>query len=176
MTELIVVDQKDNQIGTEEKLSVHQKGQLHRAFSILIFNSQGEMLLQKRASSKYHSGGLWTNACCSHPRAGEDLLSSANIRLKEEMGFTAELKEVFSFIYMVKLGDLFEHEFDHVFIGKFGKEPKPNQEEAEDWKWIKINDLKKDILEHPDNYTYWFKLILNNDKMEGIIKGQIINQ
>ena len=159
--EVILVDKKDNQVGTGEKLEIHQEGKLHRAFSIFIFNSKGELLLQRRAGRKYHSGGLWTNTCCSHPDPGESLGKTARRRLKEEMGIDCDLREIFSFIYKAKLGNVIEHEFDHVFWGKFDGSPKINLEEAEDWKWIEPKELKKDIKKHPENYTFWFKMILN---------------
>ncbi|MCX6790763.1 MAG: isopentenyl-diphosphate Delta-isomerase [Candidatus Gribaldobacteria bacterium] len=157
--EIILVDEQDNQIGTMEKMGAHQKGLLHRCFSIFIFNSQGEMLLQKRAVSKYHSGGLWTNACCSHPRVGEVLQKAAEERLFEEMGIRCELKEVFSFTYQAQVGDLTEHEFDHVFIGTFDGETVINPEEADGYKWIGLEQLKTDIENYPETYTEWFKII-----------------
>jgi len=165
MAEIILVDEKDNQIGTGEKSKIHKEGRLHRAFSILIFNSKGELLLQKRAKTKYHSGGLWTNTCCSHPRVGENLEAAARERLKEEMGIETELEEKFSFIYKVKLGDLTEHELDHVFMGKFNGKPEINPEEADDWKWMGIQKLKKDIKENPENYAFWFKIIIHKLKL-----------
>jgi len=161
MVDVIIVDKNDNQIGTEEKIAAHRKGLLHRCFSIFLFNSKGELLLQKRAKGKYHSGGLWSNTCCSHPRPNKNLKKEAQRRLKEEMGIEVDLKEIFTFIYKAKLGDLIEYEFDHVFFGEFDGNPKPNPEEAEDWKWIKTEKLKKDVKENPDKYTHWFKLILN---------------
>jgi len=161
MAKVIIVDKKDNQIGIEEKLAAHLKGKLHRAFSVFIFNSKGEMLLQKRAKSKYHSGGLWTNTCCSHPRPNQNLKDEAKKRLKEEMGIECDLKEISSFIYKVNLGNLTEHEFDHLFLGKFDGDPKPNKEEAEDWKWVSPKELRKDVKENPEKYTYWFKIILD---------------
>jgi len=158
MTEVILVDENDNEIGTEEKMKAHQEGKLHRAFSIFIFNSKGELLLQKRAKSKYHSGGLWSNTCCSHPMPGEALEKTVHRRLKEEMGFDCELKEIFSFTYKAKFDNgLIEHEYDHVFIGKFDGKPTPNPEEVDEWKWIDVEELKKGIQENPDNYTYWLK-------------------
>ncbi len=158
---LILVDENDRQIGTEEKIKAHEEGKLHRAFSIFIFNSKGEMLLQKRAKTKYHSGGLWTNTCCSHPRDGERIEEAVHRRLKEEMGFDCELEEKFHFIYKVKLDHgLTEHEFDHVFVGKYDGEVKPNPEEADDFKWINMETLKKDLEEHPENYTEWFKIAI----------------
>jgi len=164
MTKVILVDKKDNQIGWEEKIVTHQKGKLHRAFSIFIFNSKGELLLQKRAKLKYHSGGLWSNACCSHPRPNQNLKEEAKRKLKEEMGIGCSIKEIFSFIYKKKVKTkgryLIEHEFDHVFLGKFDGRPRPNKKEAEDWKWISPGALKKDLKGNPQKYTYWFKLIL----------------
>ncbi len=143
-------------------MNVHQKGILHRCFSIFIFNFRGEMMLQKRVASKYHSGGLWTNTCCSHPCPGEDTEAAAHKRLKEEMGFDCELKELFTFTYKKSFDNgLTEHEFDHVFIGTYDGEPKPNVQEADDWKWIGIDELKNDITQHPENYTYWFKVSLD---------------
>jgi isopentenyl-diphosphate delta-isomerase type 1 len=158
-TEIILVDKNDEIMGKGEKLWVHQRGKLHRAFSIFIFNSAGEMMLQQRAKSKYHSGGLWTNACCSHPRMGRKLENEIKKRLQEEMGIKCRLKEVFSFIYKAKVGDLIEHEFDHVFIGRFDGEPKINKEEAEDWKWISPEELKEDVKNNPKKYTAWFKRV-----------------
>jgi len=164
MQELVVlVDTNDNQIGTEEKLKAHQEGKLHRAFSVFIFNAKGEMMLQKRASHKYHTGGLWTNTCCSHPRPGEDVQAAAHRRLQEEMGFDCPIKKAFSFIYKVyfKENNLYEHEFDHVFIGYSEKNPQLNPEEAEDFAWVAIDKLKQDIKDHPEKYTYWFKVALD---------------
>ena len=158
---IVLVDENDREIGTEEKLKAHKDGKLHRAFSIFIFNSKGEMLLQKRAKNKYHSGGLWTNACCSHPRPDERLGDAIHRRLKEEMGFDCELKKMFHFIYKVKFdNNLTEHEFDHVFVGIYDGKVKPNPEEVEDFKWININDLIKDIRTNDKRYTYWFNIAL----------------
>jgi isopentenyl-diphosphate delta-isomerase len=129
---------------------------LHRAFSVFIFNSKREMLLQKRSKNKYHSGGLWTNACCSHPRPGEPLEKAAHRRLKEEIGFDCELKKIFFFRYSVHFdNELNENEIDHVFVGKCDKKPQPNLNEVEDWKYVPINELRKDIAKNPE-YTYWF--------------------
>ena len=160
MEKVILVDEKDNEIGTEEKIKAHQNGgKLHRAFSIFIFNSQGQMLIHKRAKTKYHSPGLWTNACCSHPKPGESLKEAVHRRLKEEMGFDCELEEAFSFIYKADVGNgLTEWEFDHVFIGRFDGEPEPNPEEVDDWKWMNIDELKKDIEQNPEKYTPWFRI------------------
>ncbi|MDD5357500.1 MAG: isopentenyl-diphosphate Delta-isomerase [Candidatus Pacebacteria bacterium] len=156
---IILVDEKDNPIGEEGKLSAHLAGKLHRCFSIFVFNSKGEMLLQRRAKGKYHSGGLWTNACCGHPRPGEETEKAAHRRLKEEIGFDCPLKEVFSFTYKADLDHgIREHEFDHVFLGKFDGEVKINPEEAEDFKWISPAALREDVKKNPGTYTYWFRI------------------
>ena len=159
--EIILVDKEDNKISIGEKLKVHKLGRLHRAFSIFIFNSQGEVLLQKRAKSKYHSPLLWTNTCCSHPRPNKDIVKEAKLRLKKEMGIKTELKEIFTFIYRAKIKDLIEYEFDHVFVGKYNGNPKPNKREVSDWRWVNFKDLKKDLKRNSKNYTYWFKKILD---------------
>ena len=156
---VILVDKNDNQVGLMPKLEAHEKGVLHRAFSIFIFNSKYELLLQKRASSKYHSGGLWTNTCCSHPREGEDTLDAANRRLDEEMGMKTSLRKVYDFIYKAELDNqLTEHEFDHVFYGVYDKDPILNKDEAEDFKWVDMETLNNDIIKNEDNYTVWFKI------------------
>jgi len=156
---VILVDKNDNQVGLMPKLEAHEKGVLHRAFSIFIFNSKYELLLQKRASSKYHSGGLWTNTCCSHPREGEDTLDAANRRLDEEMGIKTSLRKVYDFIYKAELDNqLTEHEFDHVFYGVCDNDPILNKDEAEDFKWVDMETLNNDIMKSEDNYTVWFKI------------------
>lgn len=162
MTEkIILVDKNDNKIGIGEKLQTHKEGKLHRGFSILIFNSKNELLIQKRAKIKYHSPGLWTNTCCSHPRKGKNLREEVKKRLKEEMGFECKLKKIFTFIYKVKFKNgLTEHEYDHVFIGKFDGKPNPNPKEVDDYKWISIEKIQKDIKKDPTKYTYWFKIII----------------
>lgn len=158
---LVLVDENDQEIGSMEKMEVHQKGLLHRAFSILIFNSKNEILLQQRALDKYHSGGLWTNTCCSHPRINETTLQAANRRLQEEMGFTTELKEEFSFIYRAELdGNMIEHELDHVFFGTFEGDIHFNKEEVNDFKWVSLPDLMNDVEKSPSSYTEWFKILL----------------
>lgn len=161
MEEVILVNEEDQPIGQMEKMEAHQKGLLHRAFSVLIFNSSEQVLLQKRASSKYHSGGLWTNTCCSHPRPGETVLDAANRRLMEEMGMTADLTERFHFIYKTDLdNDLVEHELDHVLVGQSDDLPKLNSDEAEDFKYIDLETLKEELKSSPENYTVWFKIIM----------------
>lgn len=159
---VILVDENDREMGSEEKIKAHEDGgKLHRAFSVFIFNSKGEMLLQKRAVSKYHFGGLWTNTCCSHPHPGDPIEKTVHEKLKQEMGFDIELKEVFTFIYRAEFDNgLTEHELDHVFIGKFDGEPQPNPEEADDWKWVNVEELQRDVKENPDNYTPWFRIAL----------------
>lgn len=162
---VILVDKNNRKIGIEEKIRAHKKGKLHRAFSVIIFNSEGELLIQKRAKEKYHSAGLWANACCSHPRPKEKLEEATHRRLKEEMGFDCELKKAFNFIYKVNLkNELIEHELDHVFFGEFGGNPKPNKKEVIAYKWISIKNLRADIKKNPDKYASWFKIILNKTK------------
>ncbi|MBD3329397.1 isopentenyl-diphosphate Delta-isomerase [Candidatus Dojkabacteria bacterium] len=161
MDEIILVNKDDNVLGSGEKLDVHKKGLTHRAFSIFIFNSDGELMLQKRDSGKYHSGGLWTNTCCSHPRKGEDINIAVHRRLKEEMGFDTQLEEKFVFHYRAEFDNgLIEDEVDHVFYGYYDGEPELNPEEAEDWKWISLEDLKEDIKANPENYTAWLREII----------------
>jgi isopentenyl-diphosphate Delta-isomerase len=163
MEMVILVDQNDNAIGTMEKMEAHRKGELHRAFSVMIFNAKGEILLQKRASNKYHSAGLWTNACCSHPLPGERTEDATRRRLKEEMGIDLQPQFAYKFIYKTDLGqNLIEHEYDHVYVGTFNGEPAINSNEVEDWKFVSADWLKKDILHHPDHYTYWFRLIVDH--------------
>jgi isopentenyl-diphosphate Delta-isomerase len=161
MEKVILVDAHDNKIGTEEKIQAHKDGKLHRAFSIFITNSEGKMLLQKRALSKYHCPGLWSNTCCSHPRDGETVLQAAHRRLKEELDFDCPLEEMFSFTYKVAFDNgLTEHEFDHVLTGKFDGNPTINPEEVAEYKWISVDELKADIKSNPDKYTYWLKVAI----------------
>ena len=159
MEYVVLVDENDNEIGQMEKQAAHIEPHLHRAFSIFIFNSKGELLLQQRALSKYHSPGLWTNTCCSHPRAGETLEEATSRRLMEEMGMTCPMHEVYTFIYKASVGEgLTEHEFDHVFIGQSDDTPIINHEEVESWKYMTVADLKDNIQLHPEQYTEWFKI------------------
>ena len=158
---VILVDENDNQIGVEEKLKAHREKKLHRAFSIFIFNKEEKMLLQKRAVTKYHSGELWTNTCCGHPRPRETIEVAAHRRLKEEMRFDCPLQEINILKYETDLGNgLFENEIDHILKGVYDETPKPDPNEAEACKWISPEELKKDISKNPDTYTYWFKLAL----------------
>ena len=158
--EVILVNQENEQIGTMPKMEAHEKALLHRAFSVFIVNDEGEIMLQQRAASKYHSPLLWTNTCCSHQRVGESNLDAGKRRLQEEMGFEAQLKELFSFIYKAPFDNgLTEHEYDHVMIGNFNTKPKINSEEVEAWKWMSPELVKKDIADNPRKYTVWFKII-----------------
>jgi isopentenyl-diphosphate delta-isomerase len=164
MEEVILVNEKDEALGSMEKMQAHEKGILHRAISVFIFNSKKQVLLQRRALHKYHSAGLWSNTCCSHPRPGETNASAAKRRLMEEMGMTVELEHKDEFIYKVALEKgLSEHEYDHVFVGFSEEVPKLNPEEVMDYQWIGIEELKTELQAHPENYTYWFKLL--NDRM-----------
>ena len=159
MEYVILVDENDQPIGQMEKQAAHVTPHLHRAFSVFVFNSKGELLLQQRAFSKYHSPGLWTNTCCSHPRAGETTLEAASRRLMEEMGMVCDLREVYTFIYKAPVGQgLTEHEFDHVLIGRSDAIPNLNAEEVASWKYMSLDDLKEDLLLHPEHYTEWFKI------------------
>jgi len=159
--QVVLVDENDVATGMMPKLEAHEKGVLHRAFSVFIFNLNGDMLLQQRAFGKYHSAGLWSNACCSHPRPGEQVYDAAIRRLYEEMGIKCRIKEVFSFIYEAQLENgLTEHEFDHVFIGLSDDEPKIDSAEVAGWRYIEHDQLMAEIKDHPENYTEWFKLCL----------------
>ncbi|MEO5599717.1 MAG: isopentenyl-diphosphate Delta-isomerase [Cyclobacteriaceae bacterium] len=163
MEHVILVDSKDNAIGTMEKMEAHKRGELHRAFSILLLNDAGKLLLQKRSANKYHSAGLWTNTCCSHPLPGEKIEDATRRRLKEEMGIDLQPAFSYSFIYKAKLDrNLIEYELDHVFVGTFNGTPAINLKEVEDWRFVDIHWLKKDIETHPAAYTEWFKLIVQH--------------
>ena len=171
MEEIILVNDSDNEIGFSEKLKAHKENKLHRAFSVFVFNSENELLLQKRHSEKYHSGGLWTNTCCSHPRKNEYVFDAAKRRLFEEMGVKCDLKEVGKFHYQVKLEDsLWENEIDHVFIGKYDGRIDVHDKEVEDHKCISLDDLYKDIRENPNKYTYWFKKALEKFDFKKIVQ------
>jgi len=162
MEQVVLVDELDNELGVMEKILAHQKALLHRAFSIFIFNERGQLLLQQRALSKYHSPGLWTNTCCSHPRPNESTYDAANRRLAEEMGFECELSYQFNFIYKAELDQgLTEHEFDHVFFGMYNGEVKPNPDEVLSFKFVDVQDVLSDMDINPNLYTVWFKIIFN---------------
>lgn len=161
MDYVILVDENDNDLGVMEKLQAHQEGKLHRAFSIFIFNDKNELLVQQRALSKYHSAGLWTNTCCSHPRPNETIKDSANRRLYEEMGLSCELQIKTNFIYKTAFDNgLTEHEFDYILIGYTNQNPLINKEEVENYKWQLVSEIKNDIIVNPDNYSFWFKIAL----------------
>lgn len=158
---VVLVDKHNNEVGIMEKQEAHTRALLHRAFSVFVFNNQNELLLQQRAFSKYHSGGLWTNTCCSHPRPGEDTIDAAHRRLEEEMGFDCELTEKFSFLYQTPFDNgLSEHELDFVFTGVFDGIPHINTSEVAAYRWISLPALEQEVAEYPDHFTIWFKIIL----------------
>jgi isopentenyl-diphosphate delta-isomerase len=159
---VILVNENNEQIGTMPKLEAHEKAVLHRAFSVFIFNDKNELMLQQRAALKYHSALLWTNTCCSHQLVGETNIQAGKRRLNEEMGFVVELEESISFIYKAPFDNgLTEHEYDHVLIGKYNDIPKINQDEVANWKWMSLEVVKNDMLEQPELYTEWFKIIFD---------------
>lgn len=161
--QVILVDAFDTPTGTLGKMEAHLQGVLHRAFSVIVFDKYEHLILQQRSSEKYHSPGLWTNTCCSHPKPGEGIEAAAHRRLKEEMGFDAQLKKVFDFIYRHEFENgLVEHEYDHVFVGKFSGKVNPNPTEVSAWKAVSLDQLKRDVIENSEQYTVWFKIILEN--------------
>lgn len=160
--QVILVNEKDEQIGLMPKMEAHEKALLHRAFSVFVFNDKNELMIQQRALSKYHSPGLWTNTCCSHQREGETNIEAGKRRLQEEMGFSTDLRDTISFIYKAPFDNgLTEHEFDHILVGHYSDNPNLNPDEAHDYKWVSLEDLKKDMKENPDRYTAWFKIIFD---------------
>ncbi len=172
---VILVDENDREVGLMEKMEAHRKGLLHRAFSVLVFNENGELLLQRRAFGKYHSEGLWTNTCCSHPYPGESILEAGKRRLFEEMGFTCELSEVFSFIYKAELENgLTEYELDHVLIGFSDETPHLNLEEVSAFKWMSIDDIKNDMSENHSQYTAWFQILIeeHQSKIQNLVANE----
>ncbi len=159
---VILVDENDNPLGKMEKIEAHEKGLLHRAFSVFIFNDNDDLLLQQRALTKYHTPGLWTNTCCSHQKEGESHIEAGKRRLEEEMGFSVPLKEIMSFTYKAPFANgLTEHEFDHILVGYYNNNPKPNPDEVADYKWRSINQIKSDIANYPEEFTAWFKIIFD---------------
>jgi isopentenyl-diphosphate Delta-isomerase len=161
LQQLILVNELDQPVGVAEKMEAHQQGLLHRAFSVFIFNAKGEMLLQQRAINKYHSGGLWTNACCSHPYVGQQIVETAQKRLEEEMGFSTAIQPVFQFTYKASFDNgLIEHEYDHVFIGQYEGIISPSADEVSDYCYKSMEDIEQDISTHPQKYTEWFKIAL----------------
>lgn len=169
--QVVLVNEQDAVQGFLGKTEAHEKGLLHRAISIIVFNPNGEMLIQQRADSKYHWAGIWSNTVCTHPREGETYLEAAQRRLEEELGFSTPLKEVFDFIYKATDEDsgLTEHELDHVFIGEYDGEIPFNQDEVKAVRWINSTDLKREIAEHPDKFSFWFKIILNEFEKRSLI-------
>jgi isopentenyl-diphosphate delta-isomerase len=160
---VILVDEHDTPLGSMEKLAAHRQGKLHRSLSVLIFDANHRLMMQRRALHKYHSGGLWTNTCCSHPRPEEETLAAAHRRLMEEMGFDCDLREVHAFEYKTYFANgLIEHEYDHVFVGESSAEPIVNPDEVMEWKWMSIPELRVDMQAHPDDYTFWLKYTLDD--------------
>ncbi len=161
--DIVLVNDKDEAIGVMNKLLVHQKGILHRAFSIIILNDNGQMLIHQRHINKYHSGGLWSNACCSHPKKDEKTIDAAKRRLHEELNISCPLKHIFSFTYKVSFeNNLIEHEFDHVFIGRTNQTPDFNTDEISNIKWLDIDLLLEKVKKEPYKFTFWFKLLMND--------------
>jgi len=159
---VILVNENDEQIGLMEKIEAHEKALLHRAFSVFVYNDKNEVMIQQRALSKYHSPGLWTNTCCSHQKEGETNVEAGKRRLMEEMGFQTGLKEVTSFIYKAPFDNgLSEHEYDYILVGHYNDDPKINPDEVASWKWMSLEDIKKDMNNHPEKYTAWFKIIFD---------------
>ena len=156
--QVILVDEEDREIGVCDKTRAHAEGRLHRAFSVFLFNTAGEWLLQKRTENKYHSGGLWSNTCCSHPRPGESVLEAARRRLEQELGLGADLHEAFTFVYKTQFpNDLYEHELDHVLFGRYDGDPVADPSEVADWRWVPPKQLQEEIAKTPERFTYWFR-------------------
>lgn len=159
--DVVLVDENDLEIGTLEKLRAHAEGRLHRAFSVFVFDDRGRMLLQRRAAGKYHSGGLWSNTTCSHPRPGEALEKAVRRRLREEMGIECALRFAFSFVYRADVGGgLTEHEYDHVYVGRFDGDPAPDPAEVEAWRWASVSEVRREVEADPAAFTFWFRIVL----------------
>lgn len=171
-TEIILVNESDEEVGSEEKLRVHQQGLLHRAFSVLIFNDNNELLIHQRVFDKYHSGGLWTNTCCGHPNVNEDIKAAAERRLGEEMGFTCDLDFLYKFHYRTTFeNQLTENEIDHVFTGIYNDSFNVNPAEVLDYKWVRIADITEEVVNNPQSYTFWFKKILSSEAFQEFVAG-----
>lgn len=169
--QVILVTEGDSAVGTMEKMEAHELGRLHRAFSVFVLNNNNELMLQRRASHKYHSGGLWTNTCCSHPRPGESNEDAAHRRLREEMGFDCALDYGFNFLYRAELDhDLIEHELDHVFIGRYNGTVALNPEEVSEARWISFAELRQQLQAAPETFTEWFKIVI--DRVEAHLRQQ----
>jgi isopentenyl-diphosphate delta-isomerase len=164
---VVLVDEHDRETGTAPKLAAHRAGSLHRAFSVLVFDRRGRVLLQRRARGKYHSGGLWSNTCCGHPRPGESPAAGAGRRLAEEMGFASELCPVGAFTYQARLGELMEHEYDHVLVGRFDGEPRPDPSEVEEWRWVDPAEVTAELAAAPERFTAWFGQVLALARPDG---------
>jgi isopentenyl-diphosphate delta-isomerase len=161
MESVILVDEYDREVGSSTKLLAHSDGKLHRAVSAFVFDCEGRLLLQQRARTKYHSGGLWSNTCCGHPRPGETAHQAITRRLAEEMGFICDLRPAFSFLYRAELdNELVEHEYDHVFSGRFDGTPRPDASEVEAWRWVGLDDLRREVRERTGEFTFWLKAML----------------
>lgn len=167
-----LVDEQDHELGIMEKLAAHEQAKLHRALSVFVFNTNGDMLLQQRAAGKYHSADLWTNTCCTHPMPNEPVLDAAHRRLQEEMGMDCVLEHQFNFLYQADMGNgLVEHEYDHIFFGASDQLPQPNPDEVQAFKYMSFDEIKAKMLEHPEQFTAWFKLII--DKVKDIRNGNV---
>lgn len=174
--QVILVDGDDREVGTEEKLRAHLEAKLHRAFSVFILGGDGAFMLQQRARTKYHSGGLWSNTCCGHPRPGETTEQAARRRLREEMGFDCDLQPVAAFEYRLTLAEgLVEYEYDHVFLGRYDGEPVPNPEEVEAWRWASPDSVLADRTAHPHMYTGWFGPALDTLLAGGLHRTETTN-
>ncbi len=171
--QLILVDAQDRELGVVEKLQAHVEGVLHRAFSVFVFDAEKRLLLQKRARTKYHSGGLWSNTACGHPRPGETTHAAARRRLREEMGFDCELRAAFEFLYRAEMdGALIEHEYDHVLVGTHEGDPAPDPAEVEDWRWVTLAELRRGLLLEPECYSYWLKAAIEGDHWRAFFAEQ----
>jgi isopentenyl-diphosphate Delta-isomerase len=168
---VVLVDTQGKILGVEEKMKAHQEGMLHKAFSIFIFNSNNEMLLQQRNINKYHFGGLWSNTCCSHPAPEEVLEKAAHRRLQEEMGFDTPLTQAFSFIYRAtdQKSKLIEHELDAVFVGIYDGEIRPDLQEIQAYRWISLDTLNQEMANYPELFTEWFKISLDMLKEQQLL-------
>jgi len=172
MTQVILVDKNNKKVGVAEKIKAHRDGSLHRAFSVFIFNEKGELLLQQRAKTKYHSECLWSNTVCSHPKPGETYSQAVHRRLMEEMNFDCKIKKLFCFVYNTGFHNgLIENEYDCVFIGRFDGVPKPDPREIMNSKWISMKDLKKEIADQPDRFSVWLKIALKKIKTSDIAEA-----
>lgn len=166
---VILVDPFDTPVGTAPKLEAHEKGLLHRAVSVLLFNSRGELLIQRRAAGKYHSAGLWANTCCTHPEVGEPSLAAAVRRLREELGITARLTPLKTFTYRARLDNgMQEHEFDHLFTGRCDQLPSPDPSEVSECRYLPLAVLRKEMRRHPERFAVWFRIIVGGLDREGI--------